>query len=93
MIDKWIVFNNTDLPTGKIKEITIVWANYLKTYQLQIRVQLFNKSSTVIRIDLENNSEDYYIQLLRGSIGVFFDNETEVRDYLSTKINNDDLLT
>ncbi|MBB6461542.1 hypothetical protein [Flammeovirga kamogawensis] len=78
MLNKWIQFNNKDLPTGKIISITTAWIDYLNTYQLTIRVEDVNKEIHNIRINLENDSEDYYIKLLRGSIGKMSDSYNEL---------------
>ncbi|OHX65908.1 hypothetical protein [Flammeovirga pacifica] len=83
--NKWILFSSPDYPSGKIKDLNILWADYLECYQLQMTIMLFNSSEVKIRIPLENDNEEYYIKLLRGSLGILFDKEEELRKHINAE--------
>ncbi|NME67722.1 hypothetical protein [Flammeovirga aprica] len=82
MLGKWMLFHNKNYPSGKILKITTAWIDYLNTYQLSITIQQTEQESTLVRIPLEYDSEDYYIKLLRGSLGVLFDSKEELDEEL-----------
>ncbi|KXX67372.1 hypothetical protein AVL50_27125 [Flammeovirga sp. SJP92] len=82
MLGKWILFNNKDYPSGKILQIKAAWIDYLNTYQLSVTIEQIEQNTIIVRIPLENNDEDYYIKLLRGSLGVLFDSKEEFEENL-----------
>ncbi|MBD0403853.1 MULTISPECIES: hypothetical protein [unclassified Flammeovirga] len=82
MLGKWIRFNNKDYPSGKIIKINSAWIDYLNTYQLSITIEQSTKETSIVRIPLENDSEDFYIKFLRGSLGTLFDSDRELEDNL-----------
>lgn len=81
MLNKWIIFNNEDYQKGKIIKISTAWIDYLNTYQLSITIGFDQNKTKIVRIPLDNDSEDYYIKFLRGSLGVLFDSEEEFKEY------------
>ncbi|MBB3699023.1 hypothetical protein KMW28_08380 [Flammeovirga yaeyamensis] len=85
LINKWILFSSPDYPSGKIKSLNILWSDYVENYQLQLTMELFNQTEVQIRIPLENNDEEFYIKLLKGSLGIIFDSEEELRKYLNAE--------